>query len=162
MTNSIRDYVSIFAELAKKHKEIADFKHLDIEMLIASHSDGSLQTPVLMLDTVKGKIQGQNEDALYQLVVCGFVVLLPVETENYEQQMDVLDRSYGIGMDVLRKIAQEVESLETDVFPWKSVTWEPIGPILDTLFGISFSFELGASFNNYVREDVWETNMEEE
>lgn len=135
--NLQKKYVRYFEQMAKEHSEIKSFAFFDVDMLVSLYSQGNLPMPCLMLDVLKGTMFEKNFDATFNKVECSFIVLLPVPLEDYQQEADIFDTSYKIGMDIIQRIREE-ETLGSCSF--ENLKWENMGPLADNLYGVNFTF----------------------
>lgn len=142
--NLLNAYIEYFRKIAQAHSDIKDFRYLDVAMLQGAISGGDLQTPVLMLDTVKGSFGDVNWDTPIPYLEGGFMVLYAVSPDNYDEELAALDKSHRIGLEILQRMESDMESTSPFFtgFNRKNVKWEALGPVTDNLFGILFSFKL--------------------
>jgi hypothetical protein len=153
---AVKDYISFFKLLAGLHKQINSFYIMDINELESSMRT-DLVYPALVLVSITGGIDMNNEDNILNRPKAGFIIIDHViQVDDFDQEVEKMDMTFKIATDLLSKIK---EISEKDQFPFidiPTIKFEMMGPVFDNDWGWLFSFDLLYQIHDLIVDpDVW-------
>jgi len=149
----ISSYIEYFRRIVDEHKEINGFYMMDINEIL----DGLRSTvryPALILENLSGSYIASNLDNLLEVINGGFLIIdhLP-NPDDFQGEMLLIDRMKEIGHQIILRMLDDKMRCEPSAekaipgFDINSVSFEVIGPVFDSDFGLFFSFKIQKFFN---------------
>jgi len=149
----ISSYIEYFRKVAAEHKDIKGFYMMDINEIL----DGLRSTvkyPAMILENLSGAYMASNLDNPLEVINGGFLIIdhLP-NPDDFQGEVIIIDRMKEIGTQVIARILHDkmkCELLAEKAIPGfdiNSVSFEVIGPVFDSDFGLFFSFKIQKFFN---------------
>lgn len=137
----IEELVDYYESLATKSKHIQSFVRMDVNELLAMTGESTIQYPCMCLEVMTGQLAGTGRDNANTVMTAGFAILERVAEGDYAAEVQTLDRTLNIGLQVLARMDRDRHEgsipalLEMNPDDTK---WEQIGPVADNAFGILF------------------------
>ncbi len=153
----VTDYIEYFQDLAGKHKDIRGFYIMDINELETSiRSD--LKYPAMVLVSITGGIDAENEDNILNRPKAGFIIIDHVtEVDDFAAEILAMAKTFNICQQVLAKIKKDAEC-DGDLadIDLSTIRYEMMGPVFDNDWGWLFSFDTLYSIGALaVDPDAW-------
>lgn len=143
----ISSYIEYFRRIADEHKDIKGFYMMDINEIL----DGLRSTvkyPALILENLSGSYMASNLDNPLEVINGGFLIIdhLP-NPDDFQGEMVLIDRMKEIGHQVIGRMLNDkmkCEPLAEKAIPGfdlNTVSFEVVGPVFDSDFGVTYSFK---------------------
>lgn len=137
----IEELINYYESLATKSKHIQSFVRMDVNELLAKTGENTIQYPCMCLEVMAGQLAGAGRDNPNTVMTAGFAILERVPEGDYTAEVQTLDRTLGIGLQVLARMDRDrregripaLQEMNPD-----DTKWEQIGPMADNAFGILF------------------------
>ena len=101
----------------------------------------------MLISPSKGRLNGQNESAIYKYETITFCINKPYQVGNYDQKQTILDDCEEIAMDIIKRIRHYSLALEGTPglfanFKFQSVQFEEVDLEFDNRIGWDVSLEI--------------------
>lgn len=156
--SAIIDY---FRTVSTNHKSILHtesekhfFRYSLTEMLNSLRS--SMEYPAIGLENISGNIDDLLSDNKRNAAQLAFILIKPCPLLDFENQEEIMDEMFEIGIDILGKIHKDLHiDSPIKVFNFQDVDYSPIGPIFENHFGYRFAFTINNPAKIRFDGDKW-------
>lgn len=138
---SISSYVEYFRKIAEEHPDINGFYMMDVNEVI-NGLRSTIKYPALILEPISGRYTASNIDNVLEVIDGGFMIIDHLDNpDDFEGEIALLDRMKEVGDQVVSRVLLNANNIRSS-FSIKidTVSFQSIGPVYESDFGIAFSF----------------------
>lgn len=149
-----------FKNIAINHKQIAHtelkpkFAHIDFEAQNGIRTTLDTTSPVLLLDTPSGSLQGKSLNSILDYFTTRFAVVQHVRKDDFAAEKEAYSKCLEIGKEILRYIL--TEQMQPCEVNWLSpnITYSPVY-MLDNAIGYVFTIQYYTEFDRTPNPEMW-------
>jgi hypothetical protein len=145
---TISTYIEYFRKVAQEHPEINGFYMMDINEILEGLRT-TVKYPALILENLSGSYIASNLDNTLEVINGGFLIIDHLQNpDDFEGEVVLIDHMKDIGHQIIVRMLHDHLKCEPLVekaisgFDLNTVTFEVIGPVFDTDFGVLYSYLL--------------------
>lgn len=147
--SKIIDLVDYYRTACKNHKDILHtdenkhfFRFNTLEMLSALRTE--MKYPAFGLENFSGNIGDVLSDNKRSAFNVAFILIKPCELDNYDEQEEIIDEMYELGIDFLGKMHKDlhIQGSFLKQLDFNDVDFSPVGPIFENHYGYRFAFNI--------------------
>lgn len=166
-TKSIIDYFKTACKnnlkLMHEKNDRVSFFRFNLSEIIENLRTG-ISYPAFGLENIEGNFEDLKADSVKNIVPISFVIIKPCDLLDFDEQEDVMDDCYKIGMEILSKMHKDAHNRDTIIskISVENGRYIPVGPIFSNHFGYRFTLDIKIENMSeiYFNPADWDTDLE--
>ncbi len=150
-------FYEVFENIATNNKNIA---HSSINKRFFKNPDDINEKDItkdffMVMLPPRYHYQDDKSDNIFERFKSSFLILKPVERENYSQQLSVTTEARNIARQILARMKKMRIEFALKEFTIGDCQGDSVGPVLENCFGVTYEFSIGDSAGIIYEPSDW-------